>query len=78
VTYDSIYTLGYDGLLKFYQPALLGDIKKDNKIDTYDLKGLADDWVYDGPIGVKRSDLNLDGRVDFMDFALLANEWRFD
>ncbi len=76
VTYDNIYTIGYDGLFKFHQPAFLGDIKKDNEVDMEDLKGLADDWLYDGAIGVKRSDLDLDGEVDFIDFALLAVEWR--
>ncbi len=76
VTYESIYTIGYDGLFKFHQPAFLGDIRKDNEIDTYDLDEFADAWLYEGPIGVKRSDLDLDGDVDFADFVLLANEWR--
>jgi outer membrane protein assembly factor BamB len=78
VTYDSIYTLGYDGLFKFHQPAFLGDISNDNVVDMNDVDELVEDWLYDGPVGVKRSDLDLDGDVDFMDFALLANEWWFD
>jgi len=32
-------------------------------------------WLWDGAIGVNRSDLDLDGDVDFKDFVLLANEW---
>ncbi|MFZ0035074.1 MAG: PQQ-binding-like beta-propeller repeat protein, partial [Sedimentisphaerales bacterium] len=35
VTYDSIYTIGYDGLFKFHQPGFLSDISKNNKVDTY-------------------------------------------
>jgi outer membrane protein assembly factor BamB len=76
VTYTSIYTVGYDGLFKFHQPGFLGDVTKNGEVDMSDLGKLADDWLYDGPIGVKRSDLDLDGDVDFTDFALLANEWR--
>ena len=75
VTYDSIYTFGYDGLFKFYQPAFLCDISKNNKVDTYDLAELVNMWLWDGAIGVNRSDLDLDGDVDFKDFVLLANEW---
>ncbi len=75
VTYDSIYTIGYDGLFKFHQPAFLGDISKNNKVDTYDLAELVNEWLYDGPVAVSRSDLDLDGDVDFIDFSLLANEW---
>jgi hypothetical protein len=75
VNYDSIYTIGADGLFKFKQPGFLGDIHKDKKVDIYDFDGFADDWLFDGPVGVKRSDLDLDGYVDFTDFSLLANEW---
>ncbi len=75
VTYDSIYTIGYDGLFKFHQPAFLGDVRKNNRVDTYDLAGLVNIWLFDGPIGVSRSDLDLDGDVDFIDFSLLANQW---
>ena len=74
VTYDSIYTIGYDGLFKFHQPAFLGDISKNNKVDTYDLAELVNVWLCDGPIGVRRSDLDLDGDVDFIDFSLLTKE----
>jgi len=82
VTYDSIYSIGYDyitefdGLFKFHQPALLADISKDSKVDMYDLARLVDVWLYDGPVGVHRCDLDLDGDVDFMDFSLLASQWR--
>jgi len=76
VTYDSIYTIGSNGLFKFHQPALLSDIRKDGKVDTHDLNELANAWLCNEPIGVKRSDLDLDGDVDFVDFSLLANEWR--
>ncbi len=75
VTYESIYTIGYDGLFKFHQPAFLGDISKDGKVDIYDLAFLINVWLYDGPIGVSRSDLDLDGDIDFIDFSLLANQW---
>lgn len=76
VTYDSIYTIGYNGLFKFYQPAFSGDINKDNEVDVEDLKEFAEDWLYDGPVGVRRSDIDVDGDVDFRDFVLLAGEWR--
>lgn len=75
VTCDSIYATGYDGLFKFYQQALLGDISKDGRIDIYDMGKLADVWLYDGAIGSVRSDMNLDGNVDFIDFSLMANQW---
>jgi hypothetical protein len=76
VTYDSIYATGYDGLFKFHQPALLGDINKDMKVDMYDLAKFVDNWLYDGPVGVIRSDMDLDGDVDFIDFSMLAEKWR--
>jgi outer membrane protein assembly factor BamB len=75
VTCDSIYAIGYDGLFKFHQPALLGDISKDDRVTMDDLAEFVDDWLYDGSIGVSRSDLDLDGDVDFIDFSLLADEW---
>lgn len=75
VVYDSLYTIGYDGLFKFHQPVLLADIDKNGTVDFYDLSELAADWLYDGPIGVNRADLNLDGKVDFADFSLLAGSW---
>ncbi len=76
VAYNSLYTIGFDGLFKFHQPALLADINKDNKVDFCDLAELAAVWLYDGPIGVKRADLNLDGKINFLDFALLAGSWK--
>ncbi|MHC4842174.1 MAG: outer membrane protein assembly factor BamB family protein [Planctomycetota bacterium] len=81
VTYDSIYTIGYDDvsghdrLLKFKQFAFLADIKKDSLVDSNDLDMMIDSWLYTGPMGVDRSDLNLDGVVNLLDFGLLANEW---
>jgi len=78
VIYDSIYTMGYDGLLKFHQQGFLGDISKDSEVDMNDAAELLEDWLWDGAIGANRADLNLDGKVNFSDFALLANEWRFD
>jgi outer membrane protein assembly factor BamB len=81
VTYDSIYTIGYndasghDRLLKFKQPLLLADVKKDNEVNAQDLNMMTDSWLNNIPIGLDRSDLNLDGVIDFLDFALLANEW---
>jgi outer membrane protein assembly factor BamB len=76
VTYDSVYAIGDDGLFKFHQQAFLADISKNNAVDINDLYEFADDWLYDGPVGVKRPDLDLDGYIDFIDFAFLANEWR--
>ena len=78
VTYDSIYTIGYDGLFKFHQSGFLGDIRRDGKVDIYDFDEFAESWLFNGPVGVKRADLDLDGDVDFTDFALFANEWGKD
>jgi len=75
VTYDSIYTIGPNSLLKFHQEAFLGDVDKDGEVGMCDLYELSDVWLYDGPVGVIRSDLNLDGGVDFVDFSMLANQW---
>jgi outer membrane protein assembly factor BamB len=75
VTYTSVYTIGDDGLLKFNLPAFLGDIRKNNTVDMNDLDAFAESWLFNGPVGVNRSDLDLDGDVDFADFALLANDW---
>jgi len=75
VTYDSIYTIGYDGLFKFYQPALVADITADGAVDIFDLSEFVDGWLYDGPVGVSRSDMNLDGGVDFLDYEMLASDW---
>ncbi len=76
VTYDSIYTIGLDGLFKFHQPALLSDISKDDKVDVNDMGELIKVWLYDGPVGSIRSDLDLDGDVDSIDFSVLAGEWK--
>jgi len=76
VTYDSIYTIGYDGLFKFYQPSLLADIAKDDSVDGRDLREFADAWLYEGPVGVERCDLDLDGDVDFRDYFKLAGQWQ--
>lgn len=83
VMHDSIYTAGYDEygtpsqdvLLKFYQPALLADINKDGMVNEEDLVLLAGDWIFDGAVGIKRSDLDLDGDIDGVDFAILAQQW---
>lgn len=75
VTYDSLYTIGDDGLFKFHQPAFLADINKDSEVDFYDLAELAVNWLFDGPVGVNRADLNLDGKINFTDFSLLADSW---
>ncbi len=76
VTYDSVYTIGPNGLFKFHQEAFLGDVNKDGKVDMCDLFEFSDVWLYDGPVGVIRSDLDLDGDVDFIDFCMLAEKWR--
>jgi len=78
VTYDSIYTIGYDGLFKFHQPALLGDIAENGRVDIQDLVEMTGEWLFDGPIGTNRCDLNLDGIVNMIDFSLLANDWQQD
>jgi outer membrane protein assembly factor BamB len=78
VTFDSLYTIGLDGLLKFHQPALLADINKDNAVNIFDLVKITELWLLDDSIGKNRADLNLDGKVDFADFALLAGQWYGD
>ena len=75
VTYDSIYTLGAGRLVKFKQPALLGDIEEDNAVDSLDLSSIANLWLLDRPIGTLRCDLDLDGMINMTDLALLANDW---
>ncbi|MBN2456170.1 MAG: PQQ-binding-like beta-propeller repeat protein [Sedimentisphaerales bacterium] len=75
VTYDSIYTTGYDGLFKFNQPALLGDITKDDEVGIPDLEQMMKVWLFDDSVGLIRSDLYLDGKVNIADFALLAADW---
>ena len=72
---QSIYCLGSTGLYKFHTPALLADVSKNNRVDVLDLALMAQKWLYDGPIGVKRADLDLDGNVDLYDFALLNQQW---
>ena len=75
VTYDSVYTIGYDGLFKFHQPALLADITGDGGVDGEDLYEFVKDWLYDGALGIKRADMDVDGDVDFLDYAKLAGQW---
>ena len=75
VVYDSLYTIGADGLFKFHQPAFLADIEKNDTVDFYDLAELAAVWLYNGSVGVMRADLNLDGKINFADFSLLAESW---
>jgi outer membrane protein assembly factor BamB len=76
VTYDSVYTIGPNSLFKFHQEAFLGDVTKDGKVDMRDLFEFSGVWLYDGPVGVIRSDLDLDGDVDFIDFCILVEKWR--
>ena len=78
VTIDSIYSLGYEGLHKFYQPALAGDVDDDGSVGTVDLASLAEVWLWTGPVGVERCDLDLNGNIDMTDFALLAADWLGD
>jgi outer membrane protein assembly factor BamB len=75
VTYDNLYAIGTDGLFKFHQPALLADIDKNSIVNFCDLAELAAVWLYNGPVGITRADLNLDGKVNFEDFSLLAGSW---
>jgi len=41
-----------------------------------DMGELVKVWLYDGPVGSIRSDLDLDGDVDSIDFSVLAGEWK--
>ena len=75
VTYDSIYTTGYDGLFKFHQPALLADITKNGEVGMLDLEEMTRVWLFDDSVGLKRSDLDLNGKINICDFALLAADW---
>ncbi len=75
VTCDSIYTIGQNGLYKFQQPALLGDISKNDRVDVNDMGEFIKVWLYDGPVGTVRSDLDLDGDIDSIDFSILAGQW---
>ncbi len=73
VTCNSLYSMGYDGLFKFGQPARLGDITGDGTVDLLDLAKMTEKWLFDGAVGIERSDLSLDGKVDMVDFSLLAD-----
>lgn len=75
VTHDSIYTIGLDGLHKFFQPSLIADINNNNYVDYSDLNNSFKDWLWDGPVGIKRTDLNLDGIIDCQDFTIFATQW---
>ena len=75
VTYDSIYTIGPDGLHKFYQPASIANVNQDNSVDYLDLETFAGYWLWQGPAGMVRSDLNLDGIINLIDFAIFARQW---
>jgi predicted aspartyl protease len=53
-----------------------GDITNDGKVDWYDLKVLAEQWLQ--PPGEPSADIAptpADGIVNFLDFAILANHW---
>ncbi|MBN1392578.1 MAG: right-handed parallel beta-helix repeat-containing protein [Sedimentisphaerales bacterium] len=54
-----------------------GDFNLDNKVDSYDLNILADQWLL--PPGSPSADIaplpTGDDFVDFLDFAVLANHW---
>lgn len=78
VTLDSVYSIGYDGLHKFYQPALAGDMNKDGIVSELDLTAFLQSWLWAGPVGIDRSDIDLDGRVAMIDFALFAADWLGD
>jgi len=54
----------------------LSDISKDDKVDVNDMGELIKVWLYDGPVGSIRSDLDIDGDVDSIDFSILAGEWK--
>ncbi len=75
VTYEGIYSIGMEGLHKFHQPAIAQDIDGDGSVGLVDLSLFANDWLFDGPIGIKRTDLNLDGKVDFIDFAIITENF---
>lgn len=75
VTHNSLYTIGADGLHKFFQPFALSDVNRSGGVDSVDLQSFTRDWLLDGPVGAKRTDFNLDGNVDFSDYVFLAKEW---
>ncbi len=75
VTHNSVYSIGYDGLHKFYQPGFVGDIDDNGGVGSGDFSGLAAGWLFDGAVGVERGDLDLDGKIDFSDFAILVKDW---
>jgi hypothetical protein len=54
-----------------------GDFTGNGKVDSYDLKILADQWL--APPGIPSADIFPlpagDDFVDFLDFALLAQNW---
>ena len=78
VTLDSVYSLGYDGFHKFYQAALAGDVNGDGTVGELDLTVFLQSWLWAGPVGFDRCDLDLDGRVAMIDFALFAKDWLED
>jgi hypothetical protein len=75
VTYDSIYSTGYDGLFKFRQLRFIGDVTGNGRVGAEDAVELSDHWLYDGAIGVQRSDLNLDGKINLKDFILFSRDF---
>jgi hypothetical protein len=75
VTYDSIYSTGYDGLFKFGQLRFIGDVTGDGKVGAEDAAELSDHWLYDGAVGARRTDLNLDGKINLKDYALLSRDF---
>lgn len=75
VTHDSVYSIGYNGLHKFYQPGFIADTNNDGAVGPSDMIDLAAGWLFDGAAGIERADLDLDGKVDFTDFAIMSRDW---
>lgn len=75
ITFDSVYATGTEGLHRFRQPKLLADVDADGSVDLNDLALLASHWLWNGPLGVERTDLDLDGTVTLGDWTWLAHEW---
>jgi hypothetical protein len=58
--------------------AIIGDLNNDCKVDFYDLKIMAENWLESGPTADIVPPPSGDSRVNFKDFAALAENWLID
>ncbi|OHB54007.1 MAG: hypothetical protein A2Y07_02165 [Planctomycetes bacterium GWF2_50_10] len=72
---DSLYAVGADGIYKFVEPKLLGDVSGDGCVDYVDINLFSQSWLFDGALGVYRSDVDLNGIVDFHDYSHIAGQF---